>query len=149
MNKAPLPIRDYTDLAKVMNMVQFHTKMVDSVEELLHETAEVSILGSVPFLSFPFQLLSSSSMFFPLCSFYPRVFEKMFSQSCEEMSMKRYLMAFPAVCCHFSQCGHPLCPEEVSLRLSYHVRVRTRRNCATLVCLFRWRQWRRKACTCV
>lgn len=34
-----------------MNMVQFHTKMVDSVEELLHETAEVSILGSVPLLS--------------------------------------------------------------------------------------------------
>lgn len=40
-----------------MNMVQFHTKMVDSMEELLHETAEVSILGSVPRLSSP--LLSS------------------------------------------------------------------------------------------
>lgn len=34
--------------------------------------------------------------------------------------MKRYIMAFPAVCCHFSQCGHPLCPEEVSVRLSNH-----------------------------
>lgn len=34
--------------------------------------------------------------------------------------MKRYLMAFPAVCSHFSQCGHPLCPEEVSVRLSNH-----------------------------
>ncbi|XP_029682834.1 nck-associated protein 1-like [Takifugu rubripes] len=90
VNKAPLPIKDYTDLAKVMNMVQFHTKMVDNVEELLHETSEVSIL-----------------------SFYPRVYEKMFSQSSEKVSMKRYLMAFPAVCCHFSQCGHPLCPEEM------------------------------------
>ncbi|CAG07078.1 unnamed protein product, partial [Tetraodon nigroviridis] len=90
VNKAPLPIKDYTDLALVMNMVQFHTKMVDSMEEILHETAEVSILG-----------------------FYPRVFEKMFSLSCEEISMKRYILAFPAVCCHFSQCGHPLCPEEM------------------------------------
>uniref|UniRef100_A0A672IXJ7 NCK associated protein 1 like n=1 Tax=Salarias fasciatus TaxID=181472 RepID=A0A672IXJ7_SALFA len=91
VNKAPLPLKDYPDLAKVMNMIQFHTRMVDSVEELLHETSDVSIL-----------------------CFYPRVFEKMFSQSSEEMTMKRYLMSFPSVCSHFSQCAHPLCPEEVS-----------------------------------
>ncbi|XP_031157613.1 nck-associated protein 1-like [Sander lucioperca] len=89
VNKAPLPIKEYPDLAKVMNLIQFHTRMVDSVEELLQDTSELSILG-----------------------YYPRVFEKMFSQSSEEMTMKRYLMAFPAVCSHFSQCGHPLCPEE-------------------------------------
>lgn len=47
MNKAPLPIKEYPDLAKVMNMIQFHTRMVDSVEELLQDTSEVSILGSV------------------------------------------------------------------------------------------------------
>uniref|UniRef100_A0A672IYJ6 NCK associated protein 1 like n=1 Tax=Salarias fasciatus TaxID=181472 RepID=A0A672IYJ6_SALFA len=98
VNKAPLPLKDYPDLAKVMNMIQFHTRMVDSVEELLHETSDVSIL-----------------------CFYPRVFEKMFSQSSEEMTMKRYLMSFPSVCSHFSQCAHPLCPEEAlekrSLRL--------------------------------
>ncbi|XP_041806501.1 nck-associated protein 1-like [Chelmon rostratus] len=90
VNKAPLSIKDYTDLAKVMNLIQFHTRMVDSLEELLQETSEVSIL-----------------------SFYPRVFEKMFCQSSEEMTMKRYLMAFPSVCSHFSQCAHPLCPEEI------------------------------------
>ncbi|CAN9511818.1 unnamed protein product [Ophioblennius macclurei] len=89
VNKAPLPLKDYVDLAKVMNTVQFHTRMVDSIEEMLHETSDVSIL-----------------------CFYPRVFEKMFSQSSEEMTMKRYLISFPAVCSHFSQCGHPLCPEE-------------------------------------
>ncbi|XP_039654666.1 nck-associated protein 1-like isoform X2 [Perca fluviatilis] len=89
VNKAPLPIKEYPDLAKVMNLIQFHTRMVDSVEELLQDTSELSILG-----------------------YYPRVFEKMFSQSSEEMTMKRYLMAFPAVCSHFSRCGHPLCPEE-------------------------------------
>lgn len=51
-------------------------------------------------------------------SFYPRVFEKMFNQSQDEMTMKRYLMSFPSVCSHFSQCGHPLCPEEVSVQSS-------------------------------
>ncbi|XP_068171059.1 nck-associated protein 1-like isoform X2 [Antennarius striatus] len=92
VNKANLPIKDYTDLPKVMNLIQFHTRMMDSMEELLHETSEVSILG-----------------------FYSRVFEKMFYQSSEEMTMKQYLMAFPAVCSHFSQCGHPLCPEELDV----------------------------------
>lgn len=42
----------------------------------------------------------------------------MFNQSSEEVSMKRYLMSFPSVCSHFSQCGHSLCPEEVSVQLS-------------------------------
>ncbi|XP_028262239.1 nck-associated protein 1-like [Parambassis ranga] len=90
VNKASLPIKEYPDLAKVMNMIQFHTRMVDSMEEMLQETSDVSIF-----------------------CFYPRVFEKMFTQSYEEMTMKRYLMAFPSVCSHFSQCGHPLCPEEI------------------------------------
>uniref|UniRef100_A0A3P8S8F1 NCK associated protein 1 like n=1 Tax=Amphiprion percula TaxID=161767 RepID=A0A3P8S8F1_AMPPE len=94
VNKAPLPLKDYPDLAKVMNMIQFHTRTVDSLEELLQETSDVSIL-----------------------CFYPRVFEKMFIQSSEEMTMKRYLMAFPSVCSHFGHCGHPLCPEEVSVHL--------------------------------
>ncbi|XP_047438641.1 nck-associated protein 1-like [Mugil cephalus] len=90
VNKAPLPLKEYPDLAKVMNMTEFHTRMVDSLEEMMQETSEVSIF-----------------------CFYPRVFEKMFTQSSEEMTMKRYLMAFPSVCSHFSQCGHLLCPEEM------------------------------------
>ncbi|XP_005740134.1 nck-associated protein 1-like [Pundamilia nyererei] len=90
VNKAPLPLKDYPDLAKVMNLTQFHTKMVDAVEEMLYETSELSIF-----------------------CFYPRVFEKMFTQSSEEVTMKRYLMAFPLACAHFSQSGDPLCPEEV------------------------------------
>uniref|UniRef100_A0A3P9L8U9 NCK associated protein 1 like n=1 Tax=Oryzias latipes TaxID=8090 RepID=A0A3P9L8U9_ORYLA len=90
--KAPLPLKEYPDLAKVMNMIQFHTKMVDSMEEMLHETSELSIL-----------------------CFYPHVFEKMFNQSNEEILMKQYLMAFPSVCSHFSHCGHSLCPEEMDI----------------------------------
>uniref|UniRef100_A0A4W6EE67 NCK associated protein 1 like n=1 Tax=Lates calcarifer TaxID=8187 RepID=A0A4W6EE67_LATCA len=101
VNKAPLPLKDYPDLAKVMNLIQFHTRMVDSVEEVLQETSDtVHILVS----------LFSSRLFF-----YPRVFEKMFNQSQDEMTMKRYLMSFPSVCSHFSQCGHPLCPEEIEV----------------------------------
>uniref|UniRef100_A0A8C6LB56 NCK associated protein 1 like n=1 Tax=Nothobranchius furzeri TaxID=105023 RepID=A0A8C6LB56_NOTFU len=90
--KALLPMKDYTDLPKVMNLIQFHTRMVDSLEDMLHETSELSIL-----------------------CFYPRVFEKMFNQSSEEMPMKRYLMSFPLACSHFSQCAHTLCPEEVNI----------------------------------
>lgn len=65
VNKAPLPLKDYCDLAKVMNLIQFHTRMVDSVDDLLHETSEVSILGSVssPLLFFFF----SSRLWAELC----------------------------------------------------------------------------------
>uniref|UniRef100_A0A8C2JH84 NCK associated protein 1 like n=1 Tax=Cyprinus carpio TaxID=7962 RepID=A0A8C2JH84_CYPCA len=87
--KAPLALKDYPDLAKVMNMAQFHTRMMDSVNELLCETADLSIL-----------------------CFHARVFEKLFSQSSEDVSMQRYLTAFPVICSHFSQCLHALCPEE-------------------------------------
>uniref|UniRef100_A0A8C1RYQ8 NCK associated protein 1 like n=1 Tax=Cyprinus carpio TaxID=7962 RepID=A0A8C1RYQ8_CYPCA len=93
--KAPLALKDYPDLAKVMNMAQFHTRMMDSVNELLCETADLSIL-----------------------CFHARVFEKLFSQSSEDVSMQRYLTAFPVICSHFSQCLHPLCPEEVSTNQS-------------------------------
>ncbi|KAK7915561.1 hypothetical protein WMY93_011322 [Mugilogobius chulae] len=103
VNKANLPIKDYPDLARVMNVIQFHTKMVDNIHEMLHETSDLSIF-----------------------CFYPRVFEKMFSQSCEEM--KRFLMSFPSVCSHFSHCGHPLCPEETEA-----VEKRSLRLCVTFL----------------
>ncbi|KAA0708095.1 Nck-associated protein 1-like [Triplophysa tibetana] len=90
--KAPLALKDYPDLAKIMNMAQFHTRMMDNVNELLFETADLSIL-----------------------CFHARVFEKMFSQSCEDVYMQRYLMSYPLVCSHFSQCLHPLCPEETEV----------------------------------
>ncbi|XDV52257.1 hypothetical protein PO909_021001 [Leuciscus waleckii] len=89
VGKASLALKDYPELAKIMNMAQFHTRMMDTVNELLCETADLSIL-----------------------CFHSRVFEKMFSQSGEDVSMQRYLMAFPLVCSHFSQSLHPLCPEE-------------------------------------
>ncbi|XP_066527293.1 nck-associated protein 1-like [Hoplias malabaricus] len=92
VGKATLALKDYTDLAKIMNMTQFHSKMMDNVHELLREMADLSIL-----------------------CFYPRVFEKMFSQCSEEPSMQRHLMAFPMICTHFSDSTHPMCPEEMEL----------------------------------
>lgn len=103
VSKAPLLIKDYPDLAKVMNLIQFHSRMVDNIEEVVQETSEVSIL-----------------------CFYPRVFEKMFSQSSDEM--KRFLMSFPSVCSHFSYCGHPLCPEETDA-----IEKRSLRLCVTFL----------------
>uniref|UniRef100_A0AAV2M3B0 Uncharacterized protein n=1 Tax=Knipowitschia caucasica TaxID=637954 RepID=A0AAV2M3B0_KNICA len=86
VSKAPLPIREYPDLARVINVIQFHTKMVDSLQDVLRETSDLSIL-----------------------CFYPGVFEKMFAQSSDDM--RRFLMSFPSVCSLFS-CSDPLCPEE-------------------------------------
>uniref|UniRef100_A0A3B3R8P1 NCK associated protein 1 like n=1 Tax=Paramormyrops kingsleyae TaxID=1676925 RepID=A0A3B3R8P1_9TELE len=88
--KAPLQLKDFPDLAKIMNMIEFHTKMMDGVEALLRETSDLSTL-----------------------CFYSRVYEKMFAQGCEDVTMQRYLIAFPVVCSHFSQCTHQMCPEEV------------------------------------
>ncbi|KAK0153947.1 Nck-associated protein 1-like [Merluccius polli] len=90
VNKAPLALKDYPDLSKVMSTIQFHTRLVDNMGDLLLETSELSLL-----------------------CFYPRAFEKMFHQSSEEPSVKRYIMAFPYVCSDFSGCGSPLCPEEM------------------------------------
>ncbi|XP_062401787.1 nck-associated protein 1-like [Sardina pilchardus] len=87
--KAPLSLKESPDLAKIMNMTQFHTRVMDDMDGLLQETAELSIL-----------------------CFYPRVYEKMFYQSSEAVPMQRYLMAFPLLCSHFSQSTHPMCPEE-------------------------------------
>lgn len=89
VGKAPLALKDYPELAKIMNVSQFHSRMLDSVEELLWETTDLSVL-----------------------CFHARVFEKLFSQSSEDVCVQRYLMGFPLVCSHFSQSLHPLCPEE-------------------------------------
>lgn len=45
--KAPLQLRENQDIAKVMNLIVFHTKMLDSMEELLVETSDLSIFWCV------------------------------------------------------------------------------------------------------
>ncbi|XP_028821429.1 nck-associated protein 1-like isoform X2 [Denticeps clupeoides] len=90
VSKAALALKEYPDLAKIMNMTQFHTRLMDDIDGLLVEAADISIL-----------------------CYYPRVFEKMFTQGSEDVAMQRYLMAFPMACTHFNQSCHDMCPEEM------------------------------------
>ncbi|XP_062453462.1 nck-associated protein 1-like [Rhea pennata] len=87
--KASLPLATNPDVGRVMNLIVFHTKLLDSLEDLLAETSDLS----------------------DLC-FYPRPVEKMFLATMEEPSMLRYSIAFPLLCSHFSRCNHAMCPEE-------------------------------------
>ncbi|XP_038642235.1 nck-associated protein 1-like [Scyliorhinus canicula] len=87
--KTPLILRENVKLAALMNTIVFHTKMLDNLDSLLVETADLT----------------------PFC-FYPRLFEKMFLQGTEDSTQLPYLIAFPMVCSHFSSCIHDMCPEE-------------------------------------
>ncbi|CDQ62022.1 unnamed protein product [Oncorhynchus mykiss] len=74
----------------MMNTIIFHTKMVDSLVEMLVETSDLSIF-----------------------CFYSRAFEKMFQQCLELPSQSRHSISFPLLCTHFMSCTHELCPEEL------------------------------------
>ncbi|KAM5332875.1 nck-associated protein 1-like [Glossophaga mutica] len=87
--KAPLHLHENPDLAKVMNLIVFHSRMLDSVEKMLVETSDLSTF-----------------------CFHLRTFEKMFTMTLEEPSMLRYAIAFPLICAHFVHCTHEMCPEE-------------------------------------
>ncbi|XP_011374050.1 nck-associated protein 1-like isoform X3 [Pteropus vampyrus] len=87
--KAPLHLHENPDLAKVMNLIVFHSRMMDSVEKMLVETSDLSTF-----------------------CFHLRTFEKMFATTLEEPTMLRYAIAFPLICAHFVHCTHEMCPEE-------------------------------------
>ncbi|KAM8977568.1 nck-associated protein 1-like [Pelodytes ibericus] len=89
VTKSPLSLRENPDLGKVMNLIMFHSLMLDSIEELIIETSDLSTF-----------------------CFHVRTFEKMFSSTMEEPSALRYCIAFPMICCHFSYSIHEMCPEE-------------------------------------
>ncbi|KAG8518303.1 Nck-associated protein 1-like, partial [Galemys pyrenaicus] len=87
--KAPLHLHENPDLAKVMNLIIFHSQMLDSVEKVLVETSDLSTF-----------------------CFHLRTFEKMFTVTLEEPTMLRYAIVFPLICAHFVHCTHEMCPEE-------------------------------------
>uniref|UniRef100_A0A8C1C8F9 Nck-associated protein 1 n=2 Tax=Cyprinus carpio TaxID=7962 RepID=A0A8C1C8F9_CYPCA len=95
VSKASLGLADHRELGKMMNTIIFHTKMADSLVEMLVETSDLSIF-----------------------CFYSRAFEKMFQQCLELPSQSRYSISFPLLCTHFMSCTHELCPEEVNRSLS-------------------------------
>ncbi|XP_006006697.1 nck-associated protein 1-like [Latimeria chalumnae] len=92
VTKAPLNLRESQDLGRLMNMTVFHTRMLDSMNELISETGDLSIF-----------------------CFYPRSFDKIFHYNLEKSDMLRYVIAFPLICSHFVNCIHELCPEEYRL----------------------------------
>ncbi|XP_069765666.1 nck-associated protein 1-like isoform X2 [Narcine bancroftii] len=89
VGKTPLILREHLDLASLMNMIVFHTRMLDDVEGLLAETADLTMF-----------------------CFYPMLFEKMFLRCSQDNTQLQFLIAFPMVCSHFSNTLHPMCPEE-------------------------------------
>uniref|UniRef100_A0A8C5C8L5 Nck-associated protein 1 n=1 Tax=Gadus morhua TaxID=8049 RepID=A0A8C5C8L5_GADMO len=72
VSKASLGLVDHKELGKMMNTIIFHTKMVDSLVEMLVETSDLSIF-----------------------CFYSRAFEKMFQQCLELPSQSRHSICFP------------------------------------------------------
>lgn len=77
-------------LAKTMNTISFHSKLVDFIDEVLIETSDLSLF-----------------------CFYPNLFFENFHICFEYPSQLRYSIAFPLICSHFMSCTHELCPEEV------------------------------------
>ncbi|XP_055996356.1 nck-associated protein 1-like isoform X6 [Ostrea edulis] len=89
VSRAGLVLRDHSDLGKHLNMIVFHTKMVDYLDELLNEAGDLSIY-----------------------CFYTQIFEHQFKQCMEFPAQHRYSIVFPIICGHFMNATHELCPEE-------------------------------------
>lgn len=57
VSKASLGLADHRELGKMMNTIIFHTKMVDSLVEMLVETSDLSIFWYATNLTVQFFLL--------------------------------------------------------------------------------------------
>uniref|UniRef100_A0A8C4YI18 NCK associated protein 1 like n=1 Tax=Gopherus evgoodei TaxID=1825980 RepID=A0A8C4YI18_9SAUR len=75
VSKAPMQLHESPDVGRVMNLIMFHSKMLDSLEELVVETSDLSAF-----------------------CFYVRPFEKLFALTMEEPAMLRFTIVFPLVC---------------------------------------------------
>lgn len=93
IHRYPMHLFEHRDLAILMNMIIFHTRMVDDIDDLLKETSNLA----------------------NFC-FFNTTFDKQFHMCLEFPAQTRYIIAFPLICAHFIDCTHELCPEE-----RYHV----------------------------
>ncbi|VDI73349.1 NCK-associated protein 1, partial [Mytilus galloprovincialis] len=89
VGKAALILKDHIDIAKHMNTICFHTKMVDYLDQMLVETSDLSIY-----------------------CFYTQIYEHQFKQCMEFPAQHRFSIVFPMICAHFMNATHELCPEE-------------------------------------
>lgn len=90
-------ILDNIDLARLIDSMVYHTKMVDNLDEMIVETSDLSIF-----------------------CFYNKMFEEQFHMCLEFPAQNRYIIAFPLICGHFQNCTHEMCPEE-----RHHIRERS------------------------
>lgn len=95
--KSSIKIKDYPELAHLIDSMVFHTKMIDNLDEILVETSDLSIF-----------------------CFYNKMFEDQFHMCLEFPAQNRYIIAFPLICSHFQNCTHEMCPEE-----RHHIRERS------------------------
>uniref|UniRef100_H2ZNY4 Nck-associated protein 1 n=1 Tax=Ciona savignyi TaxID=51511 RepID=H2ZNY4_CIOSA len=96
VNKAALSLKDNIGLARLMNTISFHCKVVDEVDEMLHETSDLS----------------------NFC-FYQTFFGTAFKRCIELPAQSRFSIVFPLICGQFITAVGDFCPEERS-----HVRDR-------------------------
>lgn len=89
VHKYPLHLSDHRDLSILMNMIIYHTRMVDDMEEVLKETSSLS----------------------NFC-FFDKLLDTQFHMCLQFPAQTRYISAFPSICSHFIDCAHELSPEE-------------------------------------
>nr|CAB3264230.1 nck-associated protein 1 [Phallusia mammillata] len=89
VNKAALYLKDNIGLARLMNTISFHCRVVDELDEMIHETSDLS----------------------NFC-FYTTFFATAFKRCLELPAQSRFSIAFPLVCGHFSSAVGDFCPEE-------------------------------------
>lgn len=97
MSKSAVRIMDHVEMARLIDSMVFHTKVVDNLDEILVETSDLSIF-----------------------CFYSKMFEDQFHMCLEFPAQNRYIIAFPLICSHFQNCTHEMCPEE-----RHHIRERS------------------------
>lgn len=93
VHRYPMHLFEHRDLAILMNMIIFHTRMVDDIDDMLKETSNLA----------------------NFC-FFNKIFDSQFHMCLEFPAQTRYIVAFPLICAHFIDCTHDLCPEE-----KYHI----------------------------
>ncbi len=79
----------FRSASALLNTIAFHTRMVDSLEDLISDTADLSLF-----------------------CFYSKLFEDHFQMCLEFPAQNRFIIAFPLICGHFSNITNEFCPEE-------------------------------------
>uniref|UniRef100_A0A7E4UN81 Nck-associated protein 1 n=1 Tax=Panagrellus redivivus TaxID=6233 RepID=A0A7E4UN81_PANRE len=82
-------LRQHREFTEAMNTTVFHTKMVDSIQDMLRDTGDLSVY-----------------------CFYFAQFDSQLKQSLNLPVQSRYSIAFAHICSHFENALHEYCPEE-------------------------------------